>query len=209
MSTESSTVRSRESTSSSDLISLSQYSFVKQSENVNASRTRRAVRSHAMRAVRRQQRYDSAKTFRLRWPEEQASVKRFQLTWPDELSSDFIERQDGPQTFQQESQDRVAINTTPPRERSKSTSRSRPQNDSQIFTNRQSDGVESLGSLETKASPQYISTEAEMEATVTGISARTLLGAGRIDPFQTFPVQADRSLSELVDHCMLHSHPFN
>lgn len=30
----------------------------------------------------------------------------------------------------------------------------------------------------------------------------TILGAGRVDPFQTFPIEATRDIHQLVDHCM-------
>ncbi|MCJ1459896.1 hypothetical protein MMC28_010275 [Mycoblastus sanguinarius] len=39
-------------------------------------------------------------------------------------------------------------------------------------------------------------------STITSTSPRSILGAGRINPFERFPVQADHSLYELVDHCM-------
>jgi len=32
----------------------------------------------------------------------------------------------------------------------------------------------------------------------------TILGAGRVDPFQTFPIEATRDIHQLVDHCMYH-----
>lgn len=32
----------------------------------------------------------------------------------------------------------------------------------------------------------------------------TILGAGRVDPFQTFPIEATRDIHQLVDHCMLY-----
>jgi hypothetical protein len=30
----------------------------------------------------------------------------------------------------------------------------------------------------------------------------TILGAGRVDPFQTFPIDATQDIHQLVDHCM-------
>ena len=33
-------------------------------------------------------------------------------------------------------------------------------------------------------------------------SPMTMLGAGRVDPFQTFPIEATRDIHQLVDHCM-------
>ena len=30
----------------------------------------------------------------------------------------------------------------------------------------------------------------------------TILGAGRVDPFQTFPIEATQDIHQLVDHCM-------
>jgi hypothetical protein len=33
-------------------------------------------------------------------------------------------------------------------------------------------------------------------------SPMTFLGAGRVDPFQTFPIEATRDIHQLVDHCM-------
>lgn len=35
-------------------------------------------------------------------------------------------------------------------------------------------------------------------------SPMTILGAGRVDPFQTFPIEASRDIHHLVDHCMYH-----
>ena len=62
-----------------------------------------------------------------------------------------------------------------------------------------SEGPESLYSLEEQESS---SAEADEDVTSTIIHARTLLGAGKIDPFQTSPVRANQSLSELLDHCI-------
>lgn len=33
-------------------------------------------------------------------------------------------------------------------------------------------------------------------------SPMTILGAGRVDPFQTFPIEATRDIHQLVDHCI-------
>jgi hypothetical protein len=33
-------------------------------------------------------------------------------------------------------------------------------------------------------------------------SPTTILGAGRVDPFQTFPIEATRDTHLLIDHCM-------
>ena len=33
------------------------------------------------------------------------------------------------------------------------------------------------------------------------VSPMTVLGAGRVDPFQTFPIEATRDIHQLVDHC--------
>ena len=62
-----------------------------------------------------------------------------------------------------------------------------------------SEGPESLYSLEEQESS---SAEADEDVTTNNIHARTLLGAGKIDLFQTSPVRANQSRSELLDHCM-------
>ena len=96
MSAEPSPEWSAQSSSASEATVLPRFSFVQQSENVIASNTRRAVRSHAMKAVRRQQRQDNVKSFRLKWPEEQTASEDLQLTWPKELSLGFEHQQTRP-----------------------------------------------------------------------------------------------------------------
>jgi hypothetical protein len=57
------------------------------------------------------------------------------------------------------------------------------------------------------SSKYYQSTEDAKETTSQSLvkaSPMTILGAGRVDPFQTFPIEATRDIHQLVDHCMCH-----
>ena len=207
MSTEPPVASSTRLSSDSGPVDLPRYHFVQQSENINASRTRRAMRSHAMRAVRRQQRQEGAKTI-LQQP---SSGKSRQLTWPDERSSSFKKRQQMPQLeerIQEQSQEGGVISGFPIPEWSKPAKCVDEYDLLHIHyrcsTFPSSEGPESFYSLEKLESS---SAEADEEVTTTNIHARTLLGAGKIDPFQTSPVRANQSLSELLDHCMSPSRP--
>lgn len=197
---------------------MPRYSFVQQSENVIASKTRRAVRSHAMKAVRRQQRQDNTKAFRLKWPKEPSSGERFQLTRPEEELSGIEERQKRPQPegqVQEVTLSEDLIGSVSPLkllEPARSLGEYDPlQIDFQPgqlfdYMDPPSKGTDSLYSIERPSSSHDVAAEADEEVTPTGTKARNLLGAGRVDPFQTFPVHAHRSMSELIDHCMFSSH---
>ena len=207
MSTEPPVACSTRSNSDSGPVDLPRYHFVQQSENVNASRTRRAMRSHAMRAVRRQQRQEGAKTI-LQQP---SSGKNLQLTWPDERSSSFKKQQQMPQLeerIQEQSQEGGVISRFPIPEWSEPAKCVDEYDLLQIHYRCSIypflEGPESFYSLEKLKSS---SAEADEEVTTTNIHARTLLGAGKIDPFQTSPVRVNQSLSELLDHCMSPSRP--
>ena len=189
------------------------YSFVQQSENVNSSKARRAVRSHAMKAVRRQQRQESAKTFRLKWPEEHSSGKTLRCIRPREQSSVFEERRETPQIegrIQTRSQEGDVISGPPMPQRSKSVRSVDEydplQVDSQYAVHPLSVTATSFDDLGRRKFSPYNTAEAGEDVTPTGVYARTLLGAGRIDPFQTLPIRPNRSLPELVDHCTFPSH---
>ena len=54
-------------------------------------------------------------------------------------------------------------------------------------------------------SKPYQSIEDETETAgqaMVKASPITILGAGRVDPFQTFPIEATRDIHQLVDHCV-------
>ena len=210
MSAELSSTWSTQSKSGLQPAVLPQYSFVEQSENINASKTRRAVRSHAMKAVRRQQRQENIRTFRLRWPEERSSGKEPQLTWPEGQSSSFGEEQRRPELQEAETQKAnvsgiLSLNSS---EFSINFDGYHPfavdyqPGQMSGYKIPPFEGVEPPPSAETHVYPQYTTAEADEEIPWVGASARTLLGAGRVNPFQTFPGRADRSMSELIDHCM-------
>lgn len=191
---------------------MPQYSFVLQSDNINASSTRRAVRSHAMKAVRRQQRQENAKAFSLKWPEEQPLGKKLQLTWPEEQSPEFEGPEKGAQL-----EKRVREGTPGghlfgrvPLQASLEPVGSlddynplqmgfQPDQDS-LYMDPHSEGAKSLYPSMRQAPSQCATAEDDEEIHPSSTSARTLLGAGRMDPFQTFPVRADVSMSELIDH---------
>lgn len=204
---------SRQSSSDSASKTRQQYSFVDQSENINASKTRRAVRSHAMRAVRRQQRQESLRNFRLKWPDEYASSQDNQQTSQDEQLSGIEDRQNSPQLHGRKlegSQGRDSISGTnllaspePARRLDEDDPLRMDVDQISNFLDPRSEGPEYLYPLGRNDSSQYTTMVADEEATRSGTNARTFLGAGRVDPFQTFPVQANRSISELVDHCTL------
>ena len=191
------------------MLTLSQYSFVQQSENVNASTTRRTVRSHAMKAVRRQQRQESAKNFRLKWPEEQSSTKIFQLTWPDKQLPSSRQLQIRQKHIEKVSPHEPVISSTASLERPESANTSGEnelfQSGSGTTVNPPPDQADPSDSQEKQSSSQNTIADADEEIPPTSTNIQTLLGAGRINPFQTFPVRADRNISQLIDHCTLPS----
>ena len=203
--------QSRQSSSDSASMELSQYSFVQQSDNVGASRTRRTVRSHAMKAVRRQQRQEDVKTFHLTWPEH-SSYQDSQLANPEipfsELAEQHSQSQHQRQNPTQEERvfgSRSSHDSQEPiknLEEDELTIDSSPKVAS-TRVHRRSERVESSPFIGRSAYSRTISSEAEQENSSNGRTIREFLGAGRVDPFQTFPVRADRSMSELMDHCML------
>ncbi len=214
MSAKPSSAWSTESKSGLEPMVLAQYSFVEQAENINASKTRRAVRSHAMKAVRRQQRQETIKTFRSRWPEEHSSDKEPQLPWPEGKLSSFGEGQKRPDLEEGGTQEAnvSGIPSLNPSESIISFDGYDPfavnNQSGQIsgYTTSPFKGTEPSHSAETHASSQYTTAEADEVIPRVDTNARTLLGAGRVNPFQTFPGRTDRSMFELIDHCMFSSH---
>lgn len=218
MSAETTSSWSTQLSSGPEIMTLPRYSFVQQSENVNASRTRRAVRSHAMKAVRRQQRQESVKTFRLKWPDEYSSSKESVLTWPGEQSSGIEERQKRPQLewrVPEGTDGEDVFNSNPSLESAEPDGSHDEYDPLHLITElgQKSSSVEppherpeSLHPLRRPFSLQHATAEPDRDITSTGTHARTFLGAGRVDPFQTFPVYADLRMSELIDHCMSPSH---
>ena len=187
---------------------LPQYSFIQQSDNVNASKTRRAVRSHAMRSVRRQRRQESANDFRLKWPDEQASGKNFQPTGREQQSSDSGEQPQRPEIegrIQKRRHDTEFANGTALLEWSEPAGSNDDYDPlplrSQSTTDPPSEPASSLQRLGRGSFSPYTTVETGEEVTPIGENARTLLGAGRLDPFQTLPITASGRNSELVDHC--------
>ena len=184
---------------------LPQFSFVQQSDNVDASRTRRAVRSHAMKAVRRQQRQENVKTFQLTWP-EQPSHKDSQLANPEvqfpELAEQYSQSQHQRQSPTQEERAFGSLPSHNYQEPIKNLEGDEMTTDSpsEVASTRVH---RRSGRLEHLAYSRTISSEAEQEISSDGKIIREFLGAGRVDPFQTFPVPANRSMSKLMDHCML------
>ena len=197
---------------------MPQYSFVQQSENVNASKTRRAVRSHAMKAVRRQQRHDNTKAFRLKWPEQSSSGEQLQLTGPEEQSSVVGRRQKRSQSdrhVQGGPQGEDLVGSIPLLDFMEPTGSFDEYDPLEMsfqpaqvsdYSDPPSGATESLCSVERPASSYDAHAEVDEEVTPTGTKARDLLGAGRVDPFQTFPVRPDHGMSKLIDHCMFSSH---
>ena len=200
---------------------MPQYSFVQQSDNVNASKTRRAVRSHAMKAVRRQQRHENTRAFRLKWPEQSLSGEHLHLTGPEEQSSFIGRRQKRSQSdrhVREGPQGEGLVDSIPLldfREPTRNLDEYDPLQmafqPAQVspYTDPPSGATKSLYSVERPASCSNAYAEADEEITPTGTKARDLLGAGRVDPFQTFPVRPDHGMSKLFDHCMFSSHGFD
>ena len=199
--------------SSSGLASmeLPQYSFVQQSDNVGASRTRRTVRSHAMKAVRRQQRQENVKTFQLTWP-EQSFYKDSQLVNPEAQFPELAEQYSQSQHQRQNSTQEERVFGSHPSHNSQEPIKNLEEDElttgyppavASTLVHRRPERVERLFITGRSAYSRTVSSEAEQEFSSDGKIIREFLGAGRVDPFQTFPVRADRSMSELMDHCML------
>lgn len=210
MTTDSSFTSSTGSTSPSETMGP-RYSFIQQSENVTASKTRRAVRSHAMRAVKRQQRRETARPIRLKWPDEPSHSERPRLTWLDGLSSEVgklgkvAQIEEG---VQEESQgesiigDRSILEGSEPLECPN-------EHDAQV-TGFQSllghtyGATRPLYSQERQHSSLYANTDVAKGATPNLTHTWTPLGEGRVDPFQTSPLHIDQNLAKLIDHCEFH-----
>ena len=212
MSIASSGTCSTTSTLNPEAKNLQQYSFVQHSDNVNASSTRRAVRSHAMRAVRRQQRQGSARPVHLKWLRGYSPSEPFQRTRPDEQSAGSNEQYRTPH-FEEpilvQPQEGEAVGGTPSLDLSEPLS-CHDGKDSlpthfQSSTGPPSEGARSLYSLERLDLQPFATMEIDEETTPTFEHPQTLLGAGRLDPFQTSSIHINRSLAELIDHCVLSS----
>ena len=205
---EPSSVRTTQSILGSDPGALGRFSFIEEFENVTASEARRAVRSHAMRAVRRQQRQGSTNVIRLKWPGEHSSSKKLQSSQPQEQIFEVRGRYNSLQPeerIERGSQEGDDIGATPSLEDSE-PSRSLCKFDlHQLDPPEQitppSGRTESPGSQSKKGSLQSNTLGAVIEAVRTGAGVSTLLGSGRIDPFQTYSIRTDRRVQELVDHC--------
>lgn len=188
------------------------YSFIQQSENVTASKTCRAVRSHAMRAVKRQQRQEIAKPIRLKWPEEPSHSERPQLTRLDGQSSTVAKREKMAQLqelMQVESLEGGLIGGTSVLKRSEPLE-SPNEHDAQgiIFHDllgHASGATRSLNFQERQHYSPYTSTDVAKGATPNLTHPRTPLGEGRVDPFQTSPLHINHNLAKLIDHCEFHS----
>ena len=212
MSIASSVSCSTTSTLNPEATNIQQYSFVQHSDNVNASSTRRAVRSHAMRAVRRQQRQQSARPVHLKWLRGYSPSQTIQRTRPDEQSAGS-NKQYGTPHFEEpilvQPQDGEAVGDAPSPDLSEPLS-SLDGNDS-LLTHSQSsiglpsEGARSLYSLDRLDLQPYATMEVDEETTPDFDHPQTLLGAGRLDPFQTSSIHINRGLAELIDHCVLSS----
>lgn len=191
------------------------YSFIQQSENVTASKTRRIVRSHAMRAVKRQQRQEVARSIRLKWPEELSHSERPQLAWLDGQSSDLRKPPKTAQLqerMQEEPQEGGLVSGTSILEGSEPLE-SPDEHDTQgigfqNFLEPGSEAIRSFCSQEKQSSSPYTSMDVAKEATPNLTHLRTPLGEGRVDPFQTFPLHINHNLAKLTDHCEFPSNTF-
>ena len=186
------------------------YIFVQHSDNVNASSTRRTVRSHAMSAVRRLQRQKSAKSIPLKWPRESSAARTPECTSSDGQSAGFDERHETPQSegrIQMQRQEIETVCGTPRPEFSEPLGNADEQNSlllgSQTFIGPPSEVARSLYFSGRQDPQPYAIMEVDQETVSTFDSPQTPLGAGRLDPFQTSSIHINRSLAELIDHCVL------
>ena len=212
MSVDQSSKFSLQSSSGSASTELRQYSFVQQSDNVGASSTRRTVRSHAMKAVRRRQRQENVKTFQVTWLEKQPSDKESQPANPEAHFSELAERHSQSQDQRRSpTQEERTFGRLPSHESQEPINNleeyglttDSPSRIPSTRVHRGSEWVEYLPSVGRSAYSRTISSKTEEENSSNGKIIRKFLGAGRVDPFQTLPVRADRSMSEVMDHCML------
>ena len=163
-----------------------------------------------MRAVRRQQRQGSAKSLHLKWSRGYSPGETFQHTRPDEQSVGS-NKQYGTPHFEEPilipPQEREAFSGTPSLDLSEPLSSLDGNNSflthSQNSIGPPSDRARWFYSSERQGSPLYTTMEVEEENTPTFHHPHTPLGAGRLDPFQTSSIHINRSLAELIDHCML------
>ena len=187
-----------------------QYSFVQHSDNVNASSTRRAIRSHAMRAVRRLQRQESAKSLHLKWARGYSPGETFQRTRSDEQSVSSNGRDETLQLEEpilKQPQEGEAISGTPILDLSEPSSSL--YGNKALLTHPQSsigppfEEARWLDSPEILDPQSYTTMEVGEGSSPTLDHPQTPLGAGRLDPFQTSSIHINRSLAELIDHCVL------
>ena len=186
--------------------SQQQYTFIQHSDNVNASSTRQAVRSHAMSAVRRLQPQEHPKPMQLKWPEECSASKTIGRTWPDGQSAGVDEQYENEEAIQIQRQESEIVRGTPHPAVSGLLSGADWQN-SRLMNFQTSKGPPSerarpLYFQETQDSQTYASARADEKTTPIFDSPQTILGAGRLDPFQTSSIHINRSLAEFVDHCV-------
>ena len=206
MSIASSASSSTPSTLSPESTSIQRYSFVQHSDNVIASSTRRAVRSHAMRAVRRLQRQESANSSHLKWRRDHSRGESVQRMRPDGQSAGFDEQHETPQfeePVQAHRQEGETIGGTLYPRFLESPNVAHV--DSQSSIGPSSEGAGSLYFTQRQESQPDTSMEVDEETTATFDHPKTPLGAGRLDPFQTSSIHINRSFAELIDHCVLPS----
>ena len=191
----------------SDPTSQQRYTFIQHSDNVIASSTRQAVRSHAMSAVRRLHRQKNAKPMQLKWPEECPAGKTIGPTWPDGQSAGFDERSENEEPIEVQRRESEAMHNTPHPAVSETLSSADGQKsclmDFASSKGPPSDRARPFCSSEMQDSQPYPSMGIDERITPIPDWPRTLLGAGRLDPFQTSSIHINRSLAELIDHCML------
>ena len=186
------------------------YVFVQHSDNVNASSTRRAVRSHAMSAVRRLQRQENANPIRLKWPREYSVGRTTGRTTPDGQPAGFDDQfgtLQSTEPIQIQRQEVESIGDTPQVELSELLDSADGHNSSLMdFQNSigpQTERARSFYFSERQGPQPYTTEEVEEKNTPTFTLPQTPLGAGRLDPFQTSSIHINRSLAQLIDHCVL------
>jgi hypothetical protein len=196
-----------------------------QPSSVESSQTqRRIVRSHAMVDVRRRQMLQLGRNFRLRWTDPKVKVEVdegvCESCSPVAYDYDFVdqsfEAKEGTWERDEDPRRKAPNRLTTSRrseQRVKGSKRQSPPSMHRTGRNLLP-GIDQITRLASDEDPKLATTRKQREQRPSSTarpttpldilatsSPRSILGAGRVNPFENFPVEADQDLYELIDHC--------
>lgn len=209
----------------SDAASSGRWTFVQEVENVHSSKTRRIVRSHAMTAVRKKQRSKEPDTLHSRWPEERLKrlpPKRHRRPETPSSGNDHkllsMKNPRSPEeehAFEHKPQPLYSDNLPWVIPGSEYPEEYNTFDQEELDPDIAEEFYESTDTKETRFYDGFPGSSwnattsfsdphhrgASQGTFQSGTGVRTILGAGRINPFQMLPVLPSRRIHELIDHC--------